>query len=124
MAMISLCLSILAAPQAADLDKVIAFECPPTRVENVVKAISNTSGIPFVASPQTNDDVLAIRVKGVTVKQLMAKIADVAAATWVQEKGGAIRLVRTARKEQELRQNDLARQAEIFRDRLNVYKSS
>lgn len=80
--------------QQADLSRLIDFTSPPARVERVLSKLEKETGIRFVSAPSTQNDVLVLRVKQVSLRALMDKIAEADRAEW-QERKDAWALIRS-----------------------------
>ena len=79
---------------AQDTSQKVSFSAPAGIAKNLLPELSKAAGVNFLTSPQTAGEVLLIDVKDVTLKDLMERIAKVAAAEWKQE-GESFRLIRS-----------------------------
>jgi hypothetical protein len=84
--------ALAATAFAQDFDKKISFESTGGTAKQVLKDIGKAAGLTLETAPQTANEVLVIRVKDVTVGDLMKKIAQVTSGVWQQE-GEIYRLV-------------------------------
>ena len=74
--------------------KVVSAEVRAAPAPLAIAELSRQIGFPLAAMPATQNDILIIKVKGVTVRALMDKIAKVLHAGWEPQDGG-YRLIRT-----------------------------
>lgn len=72
----------------------VTYENKAASTEVVLRDLSKKTGLRLEASPQTNREILTIRVVDVPVKDLLARIAWAVGGSWKQEKA-ARRLVQT-----------------------------
>ncbi len=98
----------------SSLDRKITFDGPAMPVKRMMEAMSRACGIGFSSSPVVAPDVLVIRARNVTVRDLMARIATVEDATWKKE-GDSYRLIRTSTQVRAQDAADRARKVEGYR---------
>jgi hypothetical protein len=87
-------LLICASGFAKQNEARVTFSYPAARAKVLFPQLSKAIGLNLETSPQTEGDVFLIRVKNVTGKELMRRIAITANAEWRPE-GDSFRLVKT-----------------------------
>jgi hypothetical protein len=85
---------MLLATSAVAQDKTVTLEIRGAPISRALPVLSKAVGITLLDSPQTKNDVVAIKVKNVSATELMKKVATALNATWQKEQT-AYRLVRT-----------------------------
>src|SRR5690349_18513079 len=86
---------LLTAASAQDLAKKITFACPAAPAKSLLRDLTAATGVPMDAAPTTANDVLVVKVKDVTVDQLMKRIAQAVDGEW-RLVGDTYRLERSA----------------------------
>jgi len=81
--------------KAQDLQKTITYRSTALPVKRLLQDLSSKAGVVLRSSSQTEDEVLLLDVRDVTLLDLMNRIADVAGSEWSQDADG-YRLVRSA----------------------------
>lgn len=74
-------LSLAVVPQQ-DLSQAVTFDAPASQASVVLGALSKRIGIPLDTTPQTKDAILLVHVSKAPLKELLAKVAEVAEAEW------------------------------------------
>src|SRR5437588_174454 len=82
-----LALSIALLTQGPGLGKEINFSAPAARLKLLLPELSRAAGVMLRAAPETENEVILLRLKGVTVKQAMDRIAEVDVAKWREDQG-------------------------------------
>ncbi|MGV3615516.1 MAG: hypothetical protein ACO1SV_09305 [Fimbriimonas sp.] len=77
------------------MDAKVTYTMPGASATKILKDLSEKSGIGLETSPGTANDVLAVRLEAVSMKEALAKIAWAVGGSWRKE-GETYRLVRTA----------------------------
>ena len=91
----------------------ITFAAPASPASALLPRLSKALGVDLLPSPQTKDEVLLIRAKHVSAKDLMDRIAQVTHAEWKTE-GSSYRLIRSSATNSRIRRQDVEqRTAEI-----------
>ncbi|MCC7230962.1 MAG: hypothetical protein IT203_11265, partial [Fimbriimonadaceae bacterium] len=90
--LLSVLFSLAMATQGTE--KVVNAEVRAAPAPAAIAELSRQIGFPLEAMPATQNDFLIIKVKGVTVRALMDKIAETLHAGWEPQDGG-FRLIRT-----------------------------
>ncbi len=78
---------------AQDLGRKVSFECQATPAKEVVQRLSSLCGVPLLTAPQTENEVLALRIRDLPLEEVMGRIASAVDGTWRQESDG-YRLIR------------------------------
>lgn len=78
---------------AQDLSQKVTFSSNAATAKVLLEKLTKQTGVTFVASVPTANDVLIVDVKDVTLTDLMAKIAEASGAEWQKDSEG-YRLVR------------------------------
>lgn len=85
--------ALFASAFAQDLSKRVTYTTAASPAKKVVDDLSGKVGVRLMVAPQTADEVLAINAKGVTLQELMDRIATVVHGEWSKEDEG-YRLIR------------------------------
>ncbi len=86
------CLALTCLGIAQDRSLPVTYKTRAARASVVLKQLSDLTKVDLETSPQTENEILLISVKDVSLNDLMAKIAIAASADWRQE-GSKFRLV-------------------------------
>jgi hypothetical protein len=92
---------------AQDQSVHVTYTTRAARISQIVRELSQVSKVNLVASPQTENDVLVISVKDVTLSDLLSKIATVTSGEWKQD-GTTMRLVADTKARKQEEQEELA----------------
>ena len=87
-------LASLIVMQEVRLDQKVDLRLPATRIEAILPKLTQTSGIRFAAMQSVREEVLVCCVEDVPLRDLIAKIAKAATATWTIERDGTYTLGR------------------------------
>ena len=92
----------------------VSFSSPGARASVLLPQLGKAIGRSLQASPSTADDVLVIRLAGVTRQDALDRVAAALDAGWVQE-GDTLRLVRSSSNESAERQAALQSRTQAWR---------
>jgi hypothetical protein len=87
------------------LAATIDYQCPGASVAQVLKDLSAKTGVHYAAKGPLQNEILILRVEGVTADQIADKIAEATHASW-QKVNDGLALVRTGRQDRELREQE------------------
>lgn len=93
----------------------VTFSCEAGTLANVLKQLSQATGMHFKAGSNVEEEILLIAVKDCHVEELKQRLAQVTRAHWKQEQDLWV-LARTQADEQKLREEDRQRRVEELRD--------
>lgn len=96
------------------LTQKVTFTIRAAPAKRVIQEIADKTGVSMLVSSQTADNVLAIKVKDVTLQQLMDKIAETLHGDWTKEQAG-YRLGRAPEKAEKDRKDELAQTVAAFK---------
>ena len=84
----SLCVLALSQVLALDPEQKVTYEVRASRIPVILGALSTTLETKLTVDPILEREVLAIKVKDVTAKSLMDKIAETLGAEWIPSTTG------------------------------------
>jgi hypothetical protein len=115
MTLLLICALALQDPLAIRLSP----EYRATRAPVIAKELGDKAGIRLQVEPRFTNEVLILRAKDITLKELMDRIADVCDAGWVRSEEG-FTLKRSPQKQRELEQLDINLRAEAIQKFLDA----
>ena len=107
-------LLLFLTPQQVDLSKKITFQSRAQRLERLIPELSKASGVPMKYTLKTENDILVIDVKDVSIKALMDKMAEVDQAEWLKKPDGTYSFERSEAQEKQALDAELTERSKAY----------
>jgi len=104
-----------ATASSQDFGKPITFSAPASRAAVLLPELAKSVGFELKTTAQTEDEVLLIQVKDVSIRDLMDRIAKAANAEWRKE-GKGYRLIRPTTLSRKAAAKEAAQRTQLFKE--------
>lgn len=116
-------LAVAALSLFQGLDQKITFTDPGKPVPQLVEEISAAAHVPLSAPKSFQTDIITVRVRDTSLKDLLDRIATLAAGDW-QEKNGGYELIRSREKLQAQERAEFDREVSMFQKGIDKQKKT
>lgn len=101
-----------------NLSRRIDYTTKAVTIKRALSELSDRAGVTLFAEPQFEREILILRLKDISIRDAMMRIADTVGAEWVKE-GNKYELERSAKLENKLRQASVEALGQDFKESLD-----